>query len=713
MLSPRNQKLTLLAIIHIFLSVFVGNTYGEIEETEVVKKGKQLTKRHFRVVWAQAIETAKADPFVNHTEYRLMGYDSKDGKGIRQIHEKLDSYRRPLLTSDGETIVWTSVVEGKCWAMTWEGKKRRFLTKGYAVDTWYDSEKKEEIVYIAQQTLDDQNNSIRDLDKFHLSTPDKKSPVWNTSDLALDNFQLARNGKTFAGLFPWPDGGIGNLKTKRWQKFNRGCWPSISPDDSSLFWIFEGKHMNLVFLSEEHEKKWEVPINNVKGLKDHEMYHPRWSNSPEFFVMTGPYKDSKGVANAIFGDATSVEIYVGVFNEKMDRVETFFQVTENKLGDFYPDLWVKKGEKENLNLEKITKDKKKGLPAYKTSLADWPPEKTTPLIVWDNANVNNEATYKKETVTTKIALKNQARYGSNWELNLGGGYAQLDQVSATRVAQALRDEKKLTLECVVNTAIYGFEKARPILTVGTKSKGDLFQILQIPQKKSDEASVVSIRVIKKDGTLTEREGEAWLEWRKPLLITLTLEDNKFQIYRNGTPASGEMLGFDPTQIPNDLSDAYVIFGDKKKGQWEGKIEKFALYPQVFDEYLVDASSDVIAKAVKERPIIFSIDFTGKLIEATKVPDPKSIAPYQRALVAHRYKVVEIHNDGKFSEEEIVVLHYALMDEKKLNSYPRVVGQNYRMEVESFDDNKQLGPERRTVFEEHFGDLWYDASTPQD
>ena len=80
-------------------------------------------------------------------------------------------------------------------------------------------------------------------------------------------------------------------------------------------------------------------INGAPGIDGYEVYHPRWSNHPRIIVMTGPYKVGAG-PNRIAAGGREVEIYVGRFNPNYTAIETWWRVTFNDRGDFFPDVWI-------------------------------------------------------------------------------------------------------------------------------------------------------------------------------------------------------------------------------------------------------------------------------------------------------------------------------------------------------------------------------------
>ena len=80
-------------------------------------------------------------------------------------------------------------------------------------------------------------------------------------------------------------------------------------------------------------------INGAPGIDGYEVYHPRWSNHPRIMAMTGPYKVGSG-SNRIAGGGREVEIYVGRFNANFTAIESWWRVTNNDRGDFFPDVWL-------------------------------------------------------------------------------------------------------------------------------------------------------------------------------------------------------------------------------------------------------------------------------------------------------------------------------------------------------------------------------------
>jgi len=78
---------------------------------------------------------------------------------------------------------------------------------------------------------------------------------------------------------------------------------------------------------------------------------------------------------------------------------------------------------------------------------------------------------------------------------------------------------------------------------------------------------------------------------------------------------------------------------------------------------------------------------GKLVELSPTPSPSDIAPYKRCLVAGHYAL----EDG----EEVAALHWGILDSKIVEKNKRTVGKTYKLQLEPFDNRKDLRNERQS------------------
>ena len=301
---------------------------------------RTLAGAHARMVWMQAVDPDATDPLGIGSGFRLMGIDSDDGLGVREILPGPRSYRKPLLTPDGQRIVFTDFPRGRVGVVDWDGTDLRYVANGYAAAVRKDAETGRTWVYVITGPINvDRSFAGKPLIRFDLANPKVRETVWDKTEVSLDNFQVSADGLYAAGQFPWPKAGIADLRKGTWAPIGDGCWTSFAPDMSRVAWVFDGAHRNLLFEDPVAHTSWKTPIHLAPGNGGFEVYHPRWGNHRQFFAMSGPYKGGEG-DNRIGAAGRGVEIYAGRFSADLRRVERWVKITTDDQPDFFPDLWV-------------------------------------------------------------------------------------------------------------------------------------------------------------------------------------------------------------------------------------------------------------------------------------------------------------------------------------------------------------------------------------
>ena len=313
---------------------------------------RALTGTHARMVWMRAVDPTATDPLGRGDAFRLMGIDTDDGRGVREILPGPLACRKPLLTPDGQHVVFTDITRGRVVVVDWDGTNRRYLTEGLATDVWTDPETGRTWVYAITGPLTGTDFRGKPLIRFDLARPEVRETVWDQTEVSLDNFQVSDDGHHAAGLFPWPRAGIADLRIGTWTQIGQGCWTSLAPDTSGVAWFFDGAHRNLFFEDPAAHATWTVPISRAPGVGGFEVYHPRWGNHRQFFSMSGPYKAGEG-DNRIGAAGREVEIYAGRFSADLRRVERWVKVTTDEQSDFFPDLWIDPARPPAFNVDDV------------------------------------------------------------------------------------------------------------------------------------------------------------------------------------------------------------------------------------------------------------------------------------------------------------------------------------------------------------------------
>ena len=91
------------------------------------------------MVWIRAVDPTSTDAGGVADGFRLMGIDTDDGRGVREILSGPISCRKPLLTADGRRVVFTDIPLGRVAVVDWEGTNLRYLADGFAANVWTDA----------------------------------------------------------------------------------------------------------------------------------------------------------------------------------------------------------------------------------------------------------------------------------------------------------------------------------------------------------------------------------------------------------------------------------------------------------------------------------------------------------------------------------------------------------------------------------------------
>lgn len=286
-----------------------------------------------RIVWCQQVRGGSQDIGARKSQFQLMGFDTEDGQGERVILSGVGNYHKPMFSSDGQKVVFSDVTANVVYCVNWDGSDLRKIAGGQAADVWNDPSTGIDWVYLLVK-FDGPDFSGSPVYRYRLDDPSVREPVWSRTYVAPDNFQLSADGRYASGLFPWPAAGMADLARQTWQQYGKGCWTSLSPDNSYRLWIFNSNHRTVTIYNKGGKGGRAVAINTAPSMGGRAVYHPRWSNKSKFFVVTGPY------CKSVPEGGNNIEIYIGKFNDNCTAVVQWQQVTQNSFADFYPDLWI-------------------------------------------------------------------------------------------------------------------------------------------------------------------------------------------------------------------------------------------------------------------------------------------------------------------------------------------------------------------------------------
>ncbi len=661
----------------------------------------KLTGQHTRVVWVQDRSKASGDTFAGGKHLVLMGLDSKDGKGARAILPGTRSAAKPLLTPDGQRVVYTDRHASQVRVVNFDGRNDRKVTDGQLADVWADP-KTSKVWVIYQDARKGRVDKKFPIRRCLLDDPSADDLLWDRTAVSIDNFQLSADGTRAAGLFPWSAGGVAELPNKRWNKLASGCWTSLAPDNSYLFWIFDGPHRN-VYMHSQAGDRWKVDIHRADGIRGFEVYHPRWSNHVRILTMTGPYLGAGGRpgGNRIRAGGKAVEIYVGRFAPDFRAVEKWVQVTDNQHGDFYPDVWVAGGEKTTVAATLKSAQPEVDAPSKK-ELATWDawPGSTEDLVyVWDTINETNDIRDAKgRTVRTcRVVARGRAHFGRFGQMRLAGG-AMLAPDAAKPLLAGIPKADQLTIEALITPAHLKQDGPARIVSFSSDASHRNFTLGQ-----SGDTLVLRLRTPQTGVNGTEPQVTlAKLVAGKPQHVIVSYLPGRTSCYVDGKLVSttGAIQG----RLDNWTGQT-LLFGDELNDSrdWAGELEAVALYSRFVTPAEAKRKYELVAKRLTDREKVPQITIEAELTATTAIPDPEGLVKenYRRALVVHEWKVRKVLA-GKLDARQIAVAHWAVMDAKRLPEAAKLAKGTVRtLTVEPLDAHPELDSERQMNDLENF------------
>ena len=173
---------------------------------------------------------------------------------------------------------------------------------------------------------------------------------------------------------------------------------------------------------------------------------------------------------------------------------------------------------------------------------------------------------------------------------------------------------------------------------------------------------------------------------KPEHVVVTSGAGKWAAYRDGEMVgSGKVAGGGLRWAPGEL-----VIGS---AEWRGRVEAVAVFPRVLTGEEAGAEAKAAKGLTGGRKEGEVIRFKGKLVRQAATSALEDIRPYSRSLTAAEYRVDEVVS-GTWREPVITVLHWMIMDGKRLPLADRKPGEEVELTVMPLDGQVQLEGSRR-------------------
>jgi hypothetical protein len=648
---------------------------------------EKLTGAHTRVVWQRDVMGGRRLDGYGES-FVLMGYDSRDGRGLRPILGETGSYMRPLITPDGERVVFTDSSSGMICVVNWDGSGRRDVASGVAGALWRDPKTGETWVYGKEERFGEAFVPAP-IVRFRLDDPETKETLWTKTPTHITmpgSLHVSADGKKIAANMPWPVSGVAILPDGVWANNANGCWPGLAPDHSYLSWTFDGRHRNLLMHDLFNNRNWKVDISKAPGVDNYEVYHPRWSNHAQFMVMTGPYSIGKG-NNRLGGGGPQVDIHIGRFSRDFATVEAWVNVSRSDAAEFNPDVWIEGGDKYQSALSRPGEDSPL-VPALPPLTDRWPVSDEGLVFLWENNQSGNRSARADLFPRAALAVASgEARFGAHNEMWLHRGSVRVEGFDE-EINHAIKKSDAFSIELVLTSASAKQFGPRRVVAFSVDRSDLNFYLGQ-----NSDRLVFRLRTTE-TGPRGEEIELCGIEAGRPYHVVVSYGRGVLTCH-----VDGKMVKQSP-QFEGNLSGwnnaARLLFGDEWRGvdrQWSGLLEGVAVYDRkISDEEIARKSRLYTAKlAARSAPEITETEL--ELVRRHEPPALEDIAPYRRALVLNLYRVI---GESRVADEngEVRVAEWILLDgrEPEANKTLRT-GTRRTMRLERFENHPELESER--------------------
>ncbi len=661
---------------------------------------RELTGAQTRVVWVQDAG-ATACVYSERPTMRLMGFDTDDGKGERPILPEIGWYAKPVITADGDRVVFADLADYSVNVVNFDGTGRRLIVKNeesYKYNAkaftnnavWTDPQNGMVWVYalIMEKRGDQQVPTMR---RYQLDHPEVNELVWDKTPAFMfmmnGDGRLASGGVSDGGNTPQ---GVFSLPNNYFATRAGGCWPSISPDNSLLSWVFTGNHRSINFgvTADPRSGKgytYVVEFNKSPGLTvkgQQEMYHPRWSNNVRFLSLGAPFEEWNYQAAAMIPMAVAekVELYVGKFNEDMKGIERWVQVTHNTHGDYWADTWIKPAvwPPTWLNTSGPTATEVNNT-ATKAEL-----DRTAQVFVWTTGAANNQIIDPKTGAIRQCMglMRDAARYGRNYVMDLTAGAFEPDATA------------KPWLDGVQEGGAFAIEAVLTPLADSPSGEG---VVLAFADDLETGNVVLSQRGDMLSLRLKGRTGEPLPLVRLPRgrasHVVVSYTPGKLAVFVNGQRV---LLKNPPEALVATWTAQQLIFGNAVRGDrnWPGLMEGIGLFGREIGAAEARQRFEAQqARSAGRKPTVDIVIVEAKLTGVCAAADPQGIAPYKRCLSLQQFEVVKII-EGKLADKVISVAQWSVLGGRVVPEYLKYkAGQTYRLALEHWSDHPEQESER--------------------
>lgn len=671
---------------------------------------KELTGgKPLRAVWLE--DTApEGAPLAR----RVFAFNTGDTQGIRPLGTESGDLARPLISPDGQAVVFTRLGmtkteasggggsgtgngEGFAFApkilwQPWDGGPAKTLGDGMAVEVWKNPADGAAYIY-AVRTLQPTTAAAQlrlngeTLVRFRVDKPESQEIVWTETPLNAEQFQLSRNGQRAAGAFPFPKAGLANLDNQTFTPLAPGGWAALAPDDSYAAAVLDGSRKRLRCFAPNTTNGWELTPAGSEGWPQPQagdpaavstaanggVLGPRWTNDARYLTFTGPCADS----------ANSGEVRLARLAGNLRRLEKSVVLAQGRKA-ITPAVWIEGGgaDPSTLTQEPVVVPK----PVKKP----WPSTTDGLVFAWESARKERDQPLPMAPASLKAG--GFATVGRQFQMNLSGGSYEADAESAAKIAQACAASSGWSMELILTERTTQPPVSVRLAALLAADGREQFALYRVDRK-------LVLRVLL--GGTPERPAAVYpviltnlaIEGDRPVQVQITLRNNRVgcwvdgQMMKSFELESSGLAAWGPGKL---------IFGDPKPygTPWTGWMERVAIYGRALSDEECRTSAATASQWTEGRTRPTRSKVQAKLVDqpapASAAPVPASNPPANPgdSLSLSIWEVEQVFM-GQVTEKRIAVAQWDQLRGVPVPPVTSETGKSAELWLESWDDHPEL------------------------
>ncbi len=563
--------------------------------------------RAVRMVWLE-----QADP--SKPERQLHAYNSADGLGLRALPDAGSDLARPLLSSDGNAIVFTQLharsENGKIsytpeiMLRPWGGGPLVRLGPGMAVDLWRNPSDSKEYVYAVEHLLPSSGPRLtgEKLLRFTLTEPEEKEIIWTATTVGADQFQLSADGRRAAGVFPFPKAGLADLTNQTLTPLAAGAWPALAADNSYAAALLDGSRRRLRLFAPNLDPGWELTFMGASGWQDGGVLHPRWTNDPAVLVCTGPYAE----------EGPAADLCLVRFRDDLRTIQQVVRLTEGRRA-FSPEAWVENGG------FSLTSLPQQPVVIPPPAPMPWPFSQEDLIFSWENHRRPVPPPAAAATLTP-MGFATWTRHGG---MDPSGGWFEADPAVAAKISQACAASSAWSMEFILTERPSPPPVSVRLAALMLEDGREAFALYRVDRK-------LVLRLLL--GGTPEKPARVYpvvladlsIEADRPVHLVLALRNNRLGCWVDGQMKKDFQL--DSSGLAA-WGAGRLIFGDPQPygSPWSGSLERIALYSRALGDDETRTAAETAAKFMetRTRPLRHKVKATLAVLPAPEPSTPPS------------------------------------------------------------------------------------------